>query len=133
MSQPQREAIDHLEELAATYRSRLRVLERQIAQYGIAVPAHIALDHEEAERELARVLADLKRVRDHSADERSPYLGLSTFQERDSDLFFGREALIATLVEKAARTPFLAVLGASGTGKSSVVRAGLIPELRGGV
>jgi WD40 repeat protein len=132
MTQPQRQSIDQLDELAATYRSRLRVLDRQIAQYGIAVPPHIVLDHEQAERALTGVLAELNRLRARPTDARPPYLGLSTFQERDADLFFGREALVAELVARVEHSAFLAVLGASGSGKSSVVRAGLIPELKGG-
>jgi energy-coupling factor transporter ATP-binding protein EcfA2 len=49
----------------------------------------------------------------------------------DADLFFGREALTAELVENLRHHRFLAVVGASGSGKSSVVRAGLIPALQG--
>lgn len=61
-----------------------------------------------------------------------PYRGLSTFDEEHSDLFFGREADIQRLVEKLKTSRFLAVLGPSGSGKSSLVRAGLIPALRRG-
>ena len=63
MTQTQGEEIERLDELAATYRSRLRVLGRQIAAYGIAVPAHVVLDQEQAERDLARTLAELRRLR----------------------------------------------------------------------
>jgi len=66
-----------------------------------------------------------------------PYKGLQFFDEADSSLFFGREDIISSLVESlreyiSANHPrrFLAVVGASGSGKSSVVRAGLIPALR---
>jgi hypothetical protein len=128
----QDQEIEQLEALAAAYRSRLRVLERQIAAYGVAAPAHIILDKEQAERDLAQVQAELRRLRPAAPSERAPYLGLSTFQERDADLFFGRERLVSELVARVEHTSFLAVLGASGSGKSSVVRAGLIPELRGG-
>ena len=64
------------------------------------------------------------------ARETSPYLGLEFFREEDSDLFFGRDGDIALLVEKLGAARFLAVLGASGSGKSSLVRAGLVPRLR---
>ena len=100
MTLTQREEIEHREELAATYRSRLRVLEWQIAAYGVAVPAHIVLEKEQAEQDLAHVLAQLRRLRPGAATEHTPYLGLSTFQERDVDLFFGREALVAELVAR---------------------------------
>lgn len=61
-----------------------------------------------------------------------PYRGLSTFGEEHSDLFFGRNADIQRLIEKLKTSRFLAVLGPSGSGKSSLVRAGLIPALRKG-
>ena len=61
-----------------------------------------------------------------------PYLGLQTFQEQHAEFFFGREALTQWLVERLKVNRFLAVIGPSGSGKSSVVRAGLIPALRQG-
>jgi WD40 repeat protein/transcriptional regulator with XRE-family HTH domain len=65
----------------------------------------------------------------------SPYQGLRYFDEADAELFFGREALVARLVGRLAALgdadrQFLAVVGASGSGKSSIVRAGLVPALR---
>jgi WD40 repeat protein len=69
-----------------------------------------------------------------------PFKGLQFFDEADSDLFFGREALTAKLVDRVhaslSATPayrFMAVVGASGSGKSSFVRAGLIPTVRRGL
>ena len=69
----------------------------------------------------------------------NPYLGLVAFQEKDADRFFGREKLTAKLWEKlgdlnepgidGAKTRLLPILGPSGSGKSSVARAGLISEL----
>ena len=61
-----------------------------------------------------------------------PYRGLQTFNEEDVEFFFGRNGDIQRLVEKLKATRFFAVLGPSGSGKSSVVRAGLIPRLRAG-
>ena len=61
-----------------------------------------------------------------------PFRGLEVFDEAHADYFFGREALTQHLVEQLREDRFLAVLGASGSGKSSVVRAGLIPQLRRG-
>ena len=52
-----------------------------------------------------------------------PYKGLPSFQEEDSDRFFGRASTIERLVQRLGEEPFLAVVGASGSGKSSVVRA----------
>jgi WD40 repeat protein len=64
----------------------------------------------------------------------SPFKGLEYFNEADADLFFGREALTAKLAGhlRHASHNFLAVVGASGSGKSSLVRAGLVPALKRG-
>ena len=62
-----------------------------------------------------------------------PYRGLQTFDEEHAEFFFGRDADIQRLVEKLKGTRFLIVLGPSGSGKSSLVRAGLVPALRNGV
>jgi hypothetical protein len=61
-----------------------------------------------------------------------PYRGLRPFREEDAPFFVGREAFAARLLEAVGRHPLVAVLGASGSGKSSVVRAGLVPQLRRG-
>ena len=61
-----------------------------------------------------------------------PFRGLEAFDEQHADVFFGREALTQQLVERLRSDRFLAVVGPSGSGKSSVVRAGLVPEIRGG-
>jgi WD40 repeat protein len=65
-----------------------------------------------------------------------PYPGLAPFQERDAYWFFGRDALVVKLVnalgERIYGSTPLVVAGVSGAGKSSVLRAGLIPELRAG-
>jgi len=61
-----------------------------------------------------------------------PFKGLHFFDEEDADLFFGREQLTSRMVEHLRSSRFLAVVGASGSGKSSVVRAGLVPALKKG-
>ena len=61
-----------------------------------------------------------------------PFRGLGVFGEEHAEFFHGREALVQELVEHLREDRFLAVLGPSGSGKSSVVRAGLIPALRRG-
>jgi basic membrane lipoprotein Med (substrate-binding protein (PBP1-ABC) superfamily)/class 3 adenylate cyclase len=60
----------------------------------------------------------------------SPFKGLEFFDEEDAHLFFGREELTAQLVDRIESSRFLALVGASGSGKSSVVRAGVVPQLR---
>ncbi len=61
-----------------------------------------------------------------------PYQGLQYFDEGDAGRFFGRELLTARVIGRLQRTRFLAVIGASGSGKSSLVRAGVIPILKSG-
>ncbi|AXG77698.1 nSTAND1 domain-containing NTPase [Streptomyces paludis] len=60
----------------------------------------------------------------------APYRGLARFETGDSGLFFGREHLTADLVDLLRRRRFAAVFGPSGSGKSSLLRAGLIPVLQ---
>jgi WD40 repeat protein/DNA-binding SARP family transcriptional activator len=62
----------------------------------------------------------------------NPYKGLQAFGETDADDFYGREALVDELVAALADHPLVAVVGPSGIGKSSVVKAGLVPALRKG-
>jgi WD40 repeat protein/transcriptional regulator with XRE-family HTH domain len=81
-------------------------------------------------------LAQTSREEDAPAPGISPYKGLLFFDESDADLFFGRENLTAHLAKRvsglASDSPlhFLAVVGASGSGKSSLVRAGLAVALK---
>jgi WD40 repeat protein len=98
------------------------------------VPA-LFLEHEpQIVRRLMELAADVRRE-DAPALGLPPFKGLLYFDEADADLFFGRETLTARLIDRLAvgieaGERFLAVVGASGSGKSSVVRAGLIPALR---
>jgi len=59
-----------------------------------------------------------------------PYMGLLTFQPDDDRLYFGREAVVQNLTERLSRGRFVALVGASGSGKSSLLRAGLVADLR---
>lgn len=61
-----------------------------------------------------------------------PYPGLRPFDRDEAAIFFGREDQVDQLLDKLQETHFVAVLGASGSGKSSLVRAGLLPALDSG-
>ena len=61
-----------------------------------------------------------------------PYRGLRAFGEEDAQYFYGREVVVEQLISDLAQRSFIAVVGASGSGKSSVVQAGLIAQLRRG-
>jgi len=63
---------------------------------------------------------------------RKPYPGLRPFRRDEAEIFFGREEHIDQLLDKLGDTKFVAVLGTSGSGKSSLVRAGLLPALDSG-
>jgi formylglycine-generating enzyme required for sulfatase activity/energy-coupling factor transporter ATP-binding protein EcfA2/Tfp pilus assembly protein PilX len=62
----------------------------------------------------------------------NPYVGLRPFDSHESLLFYGRRQQIPDLLQKLYDTRFLAVVGSSGCGKSSLIRAGLIPHLKAG-
>jgi energy-coupling factor transporter ATP-binding protein EcfA2 len=66
------------------------------------------------------------------ADELCPYVGLEAFREKDSNRFYGRRKLVETAVAILAKQRFVAVVGPSGSGKSSVVLGGILPALRRG-
>ncbi len=100
------------------------------------LPAILAVcevtDPAEVERWQA-ALARIRRSARTEPDTAAPYRGLSRFECDDADWFFGREdhvaRLVTTVQEGAAQGAALAVLGASGSGKSSLLRAGLVPAL----
>jgi WD40 repeat protein/transcriptional regulator with XRE-family HTH domain len=98
------------------------------------LPALHTEDQPEVAARLLELAATMRRE-DAPASGLAPYKGLYYFGEADAELFFGREALTNALLEKLTTglesdQRFLAIVGASGSGKSSVVRAGLIPALR---
>ncbi|NJO61939.1 MAG: hypothetical protein HC836_27970 [Richelia sp. RM2_1_2] len=62
----------------------------------------------------------------------NPYKGLAYFNSEDAEYFYGRDQLTDELLEKVREHYFLAVMGASGSGKSSLIRAGLIYQLEQG-
>ena len=62
----------------------------------------------------------------------NPYPGLRPFDGEFAKYFFGRDRQISELIERLRSNRFVAVVGLSGSGKSSLVRAGLLPALRAG-
>ncbi len=91
------------------------------------------------EAELAGGVFDLQTTREQGEQGEDgkpvvcPFKGLASFDADDAPYFFGRERLVAELVARLVGAPLLGVVGASGSGKSSVVRAGLLPALASGV
>jgi WD40 repeat protein/transcriptional regulator with XRE-family HTH domain len=84
----------------------------------------------------ARPLAITYEEEETGLEVANPFKGLRAFNEADAENFFGRETMIQQLLARLGEggdlSRFLAVIGPSGSGKSSVVRAGLIPALRRG-
>lgn len=126
--------------------SRLELNQRLPDLAMIAARFAPALDLED-EPVIAKKLIELAatvRAEDAPASGAPPYKGLNFFDEADADLFFGRAALVEKLVKRVLEQAsegsllrhspsparFLAIVGASGSGKSSVVRAGLVHALR---
>jgi WD40 repeat protein/DNA-binding SARP family transcriptional activator len=72
-------------------------------------------------------------LEDRPAAAVCPYKGLARFEPDDAGFFFGRERLVAELVTHLVGAGLVGVVGPSGSGKSSLVRAGLLPALREGV
>jgi hypothetical protein len=64
------------------------------------------------------------------SEDLCPYLGLDAFQERNQELFFGRQRLIEKLIDQLKSNRLLPIVGSSGSGKSSLMLAGLLPALK---
>ncbi|NER25705.1 MAG: hypothetical protein F6J96_34435 [Symploca sp. SIO1C2] len=84
---------------------------------------------EQQEQGLQR-LQDLLKKPDKLPLLECPYQGLFAFQEKHEQFFFGRSQFIDKLMQAVGKQPLVAVVGASGSGKSSLVLAGLLPRLR---
>ena len=93
-----------------------------------------------AEDELAGDVVELHALRERAGLDAEPapgvvcpFRGLAPFDVDDAPFFFGRESLVGEMLARLAGASLLGVVGPSGSGKSSAVRAGLLPELAGGV
>src|SRR5580692_10008783 len=67
---------------------------------------------------------------DFAVDARHPWLGLTSFTEETREYFYGREAEVAELARRVQRKLLTILFGQSGLGKTSILRAGLVPRLR---
>src|SRR5580658_457450 len=65
-----------------------------------------------------------------NVNERNPWLGLASFTEETREYFYGREAEVAELARRVQRKLLTILFGQSGLGKTSILRAGLVPRLR---
>ncbi len=111
--------VDAVADRAAAGREQARALETELAGSVAAL---------QSTQERAEVLA----ARHHGSPVICPFKGLATFDVDDAEYFFGREHLVAQLVARLVGAPLLAIVGPSGSGKSSALRAGLLPALAAG-
>ncbi|MEH2347171.1 MAG: caspase family protein [Nostoc sp.] len=74
---------------------------------------------------------DITTVVKIAFNQENPYRGLYAFESEQAQYFCGRDAAVRTLISRLAESRFLAVIGYSGSGKSSLVKAGLLPQLQG--
>jgi WD40 repeat protein/class 3 adenylate cyclase len=109
---------------AAEGRSDLRALESELA--GNVVDLQFA-------RERALLYGRAADGRAIDGTQISPFKGLASFDVADANVFFGRERLIAEMIGRLPGAAFLGVVGPSGSGKSSAVRAGLVPALQSAI
>ncbi|MCI0416176.1 protein kinase [bacterium] len=87
-----------------------------------------ALDRFPSAAAVARALEEVTQ-RIETIEERRPYPGLASFSASEAEYFFGRELEVEMLIKKLQQLHFMALIGPSGTGKTSMLRAGLIPAL----
>ena len=113
--------VDAVADRAAAAGSEARALEAELAGRVVSLQA--------ARERAGRIL---RRSGDGDGPVLCPYKGLAAFDVDDADCFFGREQLVAELVARLVGAPLVGVVGPSGSGKSSVVRAGLLPAIAGG-
>ena len=112
----------------ARTRQRLEISATQAAEQGERMGrAATQLTEDVLELQLARSAAQIDAPVDVC-----PYKGLASFEDGDVDYFFGREQLVSKLVAALITAPLLGVTGPSGSGKSSLVRAGLVPAIAAG-
>ncbi len=109
---------------AADFQGREVPGSREVGLANAALPSH--QPQNAAESKVARFPVPERARLD---EDRSPYPGLAAFTEADAEFFFGREDEVAQMWRKLTSRRLLAVIGPSGVGKSSFLRAGVIPAM----
>ena len=131
MSQHTGVSVTTLSRAAAGERLPSAAVTRAYARACDADPGEWEARWKEAAEEAAGVQAAARDGAGTAEDDaKSPYRGLARFEPGDRELFFGRDRPVAELLELVREHQFAAVFGASGSGKSSLLRAGLIPAVQ---
>jgi len=110
------------------------IAQLQVAIAGTGIPLHIWLSGAQGVIEVLPGQMGMRGIEPSETLDLGlcPYLGLKAFRETDAQYFYGRDALVQKLLHELSQRTFLAVVGASGSGKSSVVQAGLMAQLQQG-
>jgi hypothetical protein len=116
---------------AGTTRSTLRAVQSKLADD--VVDLQELREHTQQVARLAAGHGSADEPAERPASTVCPYKGLARFEPADAGFFFGRERLVAGLVSQVVGAGLVGVVGPSGSGKSSLVRAGLLPALAAGV
>jgi WD40 repeat protein/uncharacterized caspase-like protein len=108
------------------------IAQLQFALAGSNIPFHVSLSGSQGIIEILPPQVDLPGLEQTQGLDLHvcPYMGLNAFSEDDAQYYYGRESLTQEIINSLQNNSFLAVVGASGSGKSSVVQAGVIPQLR---
>src|SRR5215211_1985090 len=125
-----REALRRILEIK---RQVLQVLEEKVAKFGLFAPPHIQLELDEARKAVANLESQLAQLEEGKRLPDAipcPYPGMVPFQAKDARFFYGREREMQNLLLCLRNQRYLFVIGPSGSGKSSLVFAGLLPRLR---
>lgn len=119
---------ESLAEISATGRQQVE------ASNEILAKVNLLLQMQRGNQKKAPLPLELKQGEEEQSrtEIEDPYKGLAFFTQADGNAYFGREELTAQLLAKLTGSPFLALLGASGSGKSSLMRAGVIWALYSG-
>lgn len=114
--------------LGAYHRARAALRD----EVGVDPGAELQRLHQDMLEQVPSLLAPMAGPATALARPGCPFKGLAAYTEADAALLLGRERLVARLVARLADAPAVCLVGASGSGKSSLLRAGLLPAIRGG-
>lgn len=125
------DVIYSLQQQIDEYQESLRLIDERMSEY--VQVTDIPLQSVKEQRRLQERIAELESRLEALRQAPNPYRGLQPFEAEHSQYFFGREAMTDRLVGRVTEQDLVVVIGPSGSGKSSLLRAGLISEIGKGV